>query len=332
MLFNEFANDILYKHSGSAYKPHEYLLFLFDQIMEDPKTDVDIAAAHVGKYNPFEASPDTNDRKLKGTIPLGKRNVQKVLNHPDTNKFASYIDNLPWENQRAIEEELKKRIQPFNEDDVLGYACADLFMQILNDIYDGAEFSSPIMDHSTPTAQMQGIPIVSVYYDASDGKLHIGDIEINIPAEIAPPDDIAPHEEIYVKALFDAYASAMKSGPIDKDALSSLPNKYKRNFSDQRINYYSAVRIDRFVRETIADGNSEADKWKKGTFDYIKDTLWDDYDDGYKRLLEVLKKVVDSSTTSVIEGFKNLIGAKEKKGVCHLLANDGTLQWVDNDE
>lgn len=71
----------------------------------------------------------------------------------------------------------------------------------------------------------------------------------------------------------DAYASAIKSETLDKDALSSLPSKYKRNFSDQRIDYYDAVRIDHFVRESIADGNSEADKWKLETFDYIKDTF-----------------------------------------------------------
>lgn len=58
----------------------------------------------------------------------------------------------------------------------------------------------------------------------------------------------------------------------------------------------------------------------------------DDYDDGYRRLISVLKKVIDSSTTSIVDNFKNLIGPKEKKGVCHLLADDGTINWVIENE
>lgn len=45
-----------------------------------------------------------------------------------------------------------------------------------------------------------------------------------------------------------------------------------------------------------------------------------------------MKKVVDSTSTSVVDDFHQLVGAKEKEGVCHLLANDGTIHWVDDDE
>lgn len=223
----------------------------------------------------------------------------------------------------------------FNSDDNLGYACADLFIQILKDIVDGNEISSPVLSNTLPAPPLDkpvSIPSSSVYYDEVDGKIHIGSIGISIPKELVPPKDIAPEEETYVRELLAAYADAEKRGILTQAELDSLPSKYKRNFSDQRINYYSAVRIERFVRESIANGEDEARKWKDGTFDYIKDTLWDDYDDGYKRLVAVMKKVVDSSTTSVVSSFDNLISAKEKKGACHLLVNDGKMKWVDEDD
>lgn len=204
----------------------------------------------------------------------------------------------------------------------------------MDDIYEGNETPSPMLciPNITATSKLPNIPATSVYYDDNDGKIHIGKIEIAIPKELEPPTDIAPEEEIYVKELLAAYADAEQVDAFSQTDLNFLPPKYKRNFSDQRINYYSAVRIDRFVRESIAEGDAEIQKWKKGTLDYIKDTLWDDYADAYKRLIAVMKKVVDSDTTSVVSSFKNLIGSKEKKGACHLLVNDGEINWVEKDE
>ncbi|MEG2324433.1 MAG: hypothetical protein RSB80_08835 [Anaerovoracaceae bacterium] len=333
MLFSEFAN-ILYKHSGTAYKPYEFFLSLFDNIMRAPQTVEEIKLSENDRYNPFGVlKPDSLDRLLKGSNPLNPKKVHVVISRKDTDKFANYISNLNDHNQMAIEDEIKKMIPGFNPDEVLGYACADLFLQILDDIYEGRESSSiNVSNNATSPSKLASLPSQTIYYDESDGKLHIGNVEISIPKEIEPPQDIAPEEERYVSELLAAYAEAIKSGHLTKADLDSLPTKFKRNFSDQRINYYSALRIDRFIRESIDKGEEHSKKWKSETHDYIKDTLWDDYDDGYKRLLAVMKKVVDCSTTSVVDNIQNLVGPKEKKGTCHLLVNDGCVRWVDEDE
>lgn len=331
MLFSEFAN-ILFKHSDTSYKPYEFFLSLFDNIMREPQSAEEIKLSEESKYNPFDSlAPDSLDRFFKGTLPLSKRNVHKVISRKDTDKFANYISKLNDHNQIAIEEEIKAMIPDFNSDEVLGYACADLFLQILDDIYEGRE-SSSISNSSPSSSKLTSLPPRNIYYDELDGKLHIGDVEISIPKEIEPPQDISPEEEKYVCELLAAYAEATKSGELTKSDLDSLPTKYKRNFSDQRINYYSALRIDRFIRESLDKGEEHSKKWKSETHDYIKETLWDDYDDGYKRLLAVMKKVVDCSTTSIVDNIQNLIGPKEKKGTCHLLVNDGCVRWVNEDE
>ncbi|MDW7667709.1 MAG: ABC-three component system protein [Bacillota bacterium] len=333
MRFCEFAN-ILFKHSDTTYESHEFFLSLFDNIMRDPKSPEEIKLHQEDKYNPFaHLKPDSLDRLFKGTNPLNPKNVKKAISRKDTDKFAKYIHGYNGHNQIAIENEIKAMISDFNSDDNLGYACADLFLQILDDIYEGRESSGSSGSNNISTnSKLTAFPTQTIYYDESDGKLHIGNIKISIPKELEPPQDIAPEEEAYVCELLAAYAEALKFDALTKDDLDSLPKKFQRNFSDQRINYYSAARIDRFVRESFEKGEVQADKWKSETHDYIKETLWDDYDDGYKRILAVMKKVVDCSTTSVVSNIQNLVGPKEKKGTCHLLANDGIVRWVNEDE
>ena len=337
MLFCEFA-DILYKYSDTSYHPYEFLLCLFDNIMREPQSDEERKQSASNKYNPFDSlAPDTLNRFFKGTLRLSKRNVQKVIGKQDPDKFAKYISELNAHNQMSIENEIKAIIPNFNHnDEVLGYACADLFIQILNDIFEGKESKEPtnadVSSNSSFIPKLNSLPSQTIYYDKSDGKLHVGGDEISIPKEIEPPQDIAPEEEKYICELLAAYAEAINSNDLSKTNLETLPEKYKRNFSDQRINYYSALRIDRFIRESFDKGEERSKKWKSETHDYIKDTLWDDYENGYKRLLSVMKKVVDCSTTSAVENIQNLIGPKEKKGTCHLLVNDGYVHWVDKDE
>lgn len=333
MLFSEFAN-ILFKHSDTTYEPHGFFLLLFDNIMRDPQSPEEVKLHEDDKYNPFaHLKPDSLYRLFKGSNPLNPKSVKKAISRKNTDKFAKYINGYNEHNQIAIENEIKTMIPDFNSDDNLGYACADLFLQILDDIYEGRESSSSTpSNYITTTSKLTEFPAQTIYYNESDGKLHIGSIEISIPKEIEPPQDIAPEEEIYVCELLAAYAEALKLDTLTKDDLDSLPKKFQRNFADQRINYYSADRIDRFVCESFEKGEDHSKKWKSETHDYIKETLWDDYDDGYKRILAVMKKVVDCSTTSVVINIQNLVGPKEKKGTCHLLANDGIVRWVNEDE
>lgn len=333
MLFSEFAK-ILYKNSDTEYKPHQFVLLLFDSIVRSPKSDDELKAAEDDLYNPFSnLKPDTLDRIFHGTNPLNPTKVRKVISLKDTHKFAKYISELSGDNQLAIENELKKINYDFDEEQSIEYVCADLFVEILDDIYEGRETSSIKQSSNlSSTHKMTSLPQQVVFYNKADGKLHIGSDEISIPKEIEPPQDIAQEEEKYVSELLAAYGEAVNTIALTRADLEVLPKKYKRNFEDQRVNYYSAMRVDRFVRESFYKGEECSCKWKSETHDYIKDTLWDDYDHGYKRLLEVLKKVVDCTTTSVIEYLDSLVGPKEKKGVCHLLVNDGEVKWVIEDE
>lgn len=103
------------------------------------------------------------------------------------------------------------------------------------------------------------------------------------------------------------------------------------NFYDQRKAYLSAESIQRSISEVYEDGENQFDILKEDTFGGIKTTYYDDFDTGYRRLLEVLKKVSDIELSkSKLMLIKNLIGNLERLGIVHILVNDETIKsWVD---
>jgi len=111
-----------------------------------------------------------------------------------------------------------------------------------------------------------------------------------------------------------------------------LKKKYREHFEEQRINYYAAVRITRIIRDCFINDEEELRKWLDESSDYISDTRRDDYHDGFERLKAVLKMVINCKTTSAVDQCGRLVGPKEKKGVCHLLANTGKIVWVNQDD
>lgn len=131
MLLSEFVN-ILYKYSGDSQKKADFFVFLFDTLIN----------ASSESDNPlYDLQPDTLERYFSGKIKVAKAKAHKARVTADIHNFASHINTLGDSNQIAIEDELKAAIPNFNKDDNLGYACADLFLQILDEIYDETSVS-----------------------------------------------------------------------------------------------------------------------------------------------------------------------------------------------
>lgn len=148
---------------------------------------------------------------------------------------------------------------------------------------------------------------------------------------ILRPDIFPPFEAGYISALCDAYAEALSRDSVSVDDIQNLPKKYQLNFYEQRKAYLSAESIQRSISEVYEDGENQFDILKEDAFHGIKTTYYDDYDNGYRRLLEVLKKISDVQLTkSKLMLIKNLIGNLERLGIVHILVNDKTMtSWVD---
>ena len=58
----------------------------------------------------------------------------------------------------------------------------------------------------------------------------------------------------------------------------------------QRKAYLSAESIQRFISEVYEDGENQFDILKEDAFDGIKTTYYDDFDNGYRKLLGFLRR------------------------------------------
>lgn len=326
--------EILYNNRPDTLSDYRFFMMLIDEFIRKPQTPQEVADQKEGKYNPFGGiNPDTVERYIRRQRSFNKKRLRDTRKLRDLDRFAmfvgKYFDDIKKFN---IETEIQAYLPDFNDAaDDINYPVANLFLELLDEMIGDSTQTTTIQPPISSTiASFNGSS--SYYYDPADKKIHIGGNTIALPPELIPPDDIEDDEIPYVNELLLAYADAIGGAPLTKDEISKLKGKYKDNFVEQRSNYYSAIRICRLIRESYADPDTELNIWKTQTFDFISDTYRDDYPNGYKRLIEVLKKVVESRTHAAVDGCDQLIQAKERKGVCHLLANDGVIHWVEGDE
>ncbi|HJF53950.1 MAG TPA: hypothetical protein K8W06_02205 [Limosilactobacillus coleohominis] len=178
---------------------------------------------------------------------------------------------------------------------------------------------------------IKNIPLSSVSFNAQDNKLHINSLTIPLPESITPRN-IRNDEFKYLNALCQAYSDRLGI-TISINNIDSCPRKRFRNdFNDER-NYYNSVQSRiRGVREIFSDVDEQYDVLKKEAYEGIKETYLDDYPDGFKRLMEVLKKITSTSLNRSQLVKLDIIGNAERKGLCHVLVNDGYINsWVDVD-
>jgi hypothetical protein len=163
-----------------------------------------------------------------------------------------------------------------------------------------------------------------------NGKLFIDGDVIELPVKLSDAQ-IYDFEAGYISALCDAYAEVLSRDNVTVDDIPKLPKKYQKNFYEQRKAYLSAESIQRSISEVYEDGKNQFDILKDDAYNGVKITYYDDFDNGYRRLLEVLKKISDVQLTkSKLSLIKNLIGNLERLGIVHILVNDKTItSWVD---
>lgn len=332
--FQTFVS-VLFNNSRSEQKISDYFLELIDNYMEEPRNQSAQNLYDDGKYNPFSSlEMDTVDRYFKdnpNTPAVSK--IQMVYNRKDEIKFASYIKKLKLNstNQEKILDEFEKASTSFGEDQEFEYGCAILFTEVLKDIIDGNAHSyldKQGISTASITSKKSLVPLKEAYYDKKSGKVVFASGEIEVPKEIAPPDDISEHELNYINCLLATYSDFTGKSL----SAETLPERFKKDFIDQRKNFYSPEWVERIAREKFDDDGETAEIWKIDTFDFISSTLSMMYPNAYQRMLEVMREAVKCQTTSAIEEFKNIMRPSSRKGVCHILANEGRLKWVDEYE
>lgn len=135
--------------------------------------------------------------------------------------------------------------------------------------------------------------------------------------------DIESDEKLYVQKLVDVFRELDGSC---KDVASIKDNsQYRKEFSDQREYFYAAEYLRLHVRESVPEEVYE--RFKEDVCEGVKNTVNRSHPSGLDRLLAVQEKAI-GLTLPAHSLITSRADYKERKGVCHQLADDDKLTWV----
>lgn len=324
MYFHEIAGE-LKTYMDPTGRGGDFVIALVGDTLRDPMTEEEQQMDLNDEFNPLASRMSINmlDQILEGKKYISKARAGLICSRYDGQDFADEIDNLYDAD--------KEHLQTFLENrgiNVIGSAIQDVLNQIFHGLAKGIHDVDIKLTIHDPKPSIKNLAGDRIYCE--DGKLYIDGDVIELPIKLSDAQ-IYDFEAGYISALCDAYAEALSRDSVTVDDIPALPKKYQTNFYDQRKAYLSAESIQRSISEVYEDGENQFDILKSDAYDGIKTTYFDDYDNGYRRLLEVLKKISDVQLTkSKLSLIKNLIGNLERLGIVHILVNDKTMtSWVD---
>lgn len=143
------------------------------------------------------------------------------------------------------------------------------------------------------------------------------------PVVGAPPTDLADHESVYVARLLAAYADHTKQEVAGLAALKAW-KPLEDHFKRQRECFYHAESLRVFVRDKVEPGTFEG--LQDEIYHGVADTAESDHADGFERVKAVTQAAQNVSLDAHPLGASALV--KDKRGICHQLANEDRLKWT----
>ena len=323
----KFCDFVQLMHQNYEVKTNagEFVAVLIDAILDD-------AALEKDSSNPiYELGKSTKEAYYSGRLPISQKKAAAITPRIDEAKFADFVSTYSFDALNHMKDKMAEF--GFNVDpSEVGQACANILAQIIKRRAEGLSDDVTLLNYQRMEAGKKLKNIAPATIERRGDKLHISGEVITIHQALVP-DDVGKHELDYIRALYEAYAQKLNRETFTAGDIPSLPKRYAQNYKEQRMAYYSAVSIERSVRDIFDDGEDEFDRLKEDAWHGINTTYWKDYEYGYTRLNVVLEKITSTSLdSSVLSQMRNLIGNLEKKGICHILVNDGVIEsWVNID-
>lgn len=147
------------------------------------------------------------------------------------------------------------------------------------------------------------------------------------PASLPAPPEHAPEEARYVQQLLDVYCEKWGCSATSPDEARTHP-KAGRNLQRQREAFYRAEQLRIFARDSVPPGTYES--LQEGVYSGVVEVEEDDFATGYDRLKAVLAAARDMQLGSNV--LLQVVDPDDRKGICHQLANEDRLTWVQEDE
>lgn len=323
----KFCDFVQLMHQNYEVKTNagEFVAVLIDAILDD-------AALEKDSSNPiYELGKSTKEAYYSGRLPISQKKAAAITPRIDEAKFADFVSTYSFDALNHMKDKMAEF--GFNVDpSEVGQACANILAQIIRRRAEGLSDDVTLLNYQRMEAGKKLKNIAPATIERRGDKLHISGEVITIHQALVP-DDVGKHELDYIRALYEAYAQKLNRETFTAGDIPSLPKRYAQNYKEQRMAYYSAVSIERSVRDIFDNGEDEFDRLKEDAWHGINTTYWKDYEDGYTRLNVVLEKITSTTLdSSVLSQMRNLIGNLEKKGICHILVNDGVIEsWVNID-
>ena len=325
---------LMYEAIGNENTQSDFVLYLFSLIVEEPRTDEDCEADDSGKYNPLaDYKKNTLSKIFSGNAILSKNNAKIYLRHLDKSKLIDAIDNLGYDQIEKLIFELDS--EKFNVDTTnISQYVADIFETLIKNATNSRQEveAAEIVHREGKGKMLVAVPTRNVYYD--EGKIHILENEILTKSKEECLSEEEPIEEQeFVSALIEVIAEKVGIH-VSEVHINDMDKGLKRFYERQIENYVEALWLRHSIRDSMKCGDDVFVDLENETFSGIEEVYMDEYSSGYKRIKEVLKQVVCVSLDAVVVNeFSGLISNTVKKGVCHILVNDGYIKsWVNIDE
>ncbi|EAD5566593.1 hypothetical protein AK24_04885 [Listeria monocytogenes] len=306
------------KNSTQGEFMDELLRNLFDESEADnyPYLDLETGEARLSRIF-------SGDKKNG----MSKTAASFFLSNLDMKKAADFIDsNLKGDSIVALASEIDASSVIFQSSEV-SEKCVELIVKALQQIANKTRKKVAVEDK----LKLSDIQLASIRVN-NDGTFSINNEIKKIFDDLPVPIDIDAEELKYIQALLSAYAEKNSCEYTDS---KELPAKHLNDLKTQRKNFYKAESIRRGIRDNFTpdEGIEHFSVLKEDMFDGIEDTYQSDYENGYLRLKAVLKQSsIITLNGSVLSFIPGILSNSTKKGICHMLVNDGRLNWVFEDE
>lgn len=284
-------------------------------------------------FNPLDTHYDSAETLrgiCNGTKLLSRECASEIYNLYDKDKMMDFFykrtDHFDDFREAILKFGFEIDRNEENDEDIPS-TLADLLARIIEDISKGISQTYPplrkINIHNLDKDAFKNVYI-------KDGYLHINGQVIELPYHFTL-ENLTIHCELpYVIELLKIYSKLSVTSIHTIEELKTFPD-YEKHLNEQSKCYYSAEAMRRSVRDLFADGEKHFDILKDEIFDSIYETYVDlTLDDGYQRLKNVLEIVTKANLNStILLNIKGLVTIKEKKGICHILVNEGRIKsWV----
>lgn len=300
-------------------KNGDFLLSLIDAFIRNPFSN-EIIENPLLKYE----STETLRGICNGNKLLSKKCASEIYSLYQKDKLMSFFYHRT-DNFDDLKYKILKYGFEIDEDNDVPSTLADLLAKIIENTSKGIRQTYPPLREFNPhNINVDAFKNIFIKNDI----LYINNQAIELPNYLTPEKIKIDYSLPYVIELFQIY-SHLSNTPIQTiDDLKKFP-EIESHFNEQSRCYYLAEAMKNYLKTLFTDGEEHFNILKEEIFDSIFETSKDlSLTNSYQKLKNVLEMVTKATlNSSILLNIKGLVTIKEKKGICHILVNEGRITW-----